>query len=103
VCAECGHELQVDQSLAMETALSLADDDGPCSAKNMTFAQTALYIRRLELRWMEDQRRIRLLEHELDVLGQLPFPEGAAWKESRSSEAGQRKTPTRERVGVFAD
>jgi hypothetical protein len=56
----------------METALSLSADDGPCSAKNMTFAQTALYIRRLELRWMDDQRRIRQLERQLKMITPLP-------------------------------
>ena len=83
MCAECGRNLEVDQGLAMETALSLMGDEGPCSAKNMTFAQTALYIRTLELRWMENQRRIYRLERELKMLTELPFPERAAWNEGR--------------------
>ena len=49
----------------METALSIQGDDSPCSAKNMTFAQTAVYIRTLELQWMHDQRRIRELEQQV--------------------------------------
>lgn len=74
MCADCGHYLEVDQSLAMETALSLTDQEGPCSAKNMTFAQTALYIRTLELQWMENQRRIHALERELAMLAVSALP-----------------------------
>ncbi|HEX6511719.1 MAG TPA: hypothetical protein VF157_05435 [Chloroflexota bacterium] len=58
----------------METALSLTGDEGPCSAKNMSFAQIALYIRTLELRWMADQRRIHELERQLQTK-QLPMRE----------------------------
>ena len=65
----------------METALTLQGDDGPCSAKNMSFAQTAVYIRTLELRWMQDQRRVRELEQQVRLLTQLPFEERPAWRE----------------------
>jgi hypothetical protein len=76
----------VDKGLAMETALSLMADDGPCSAKNMTFAETALYIRTLELRWMEDQRRIHNLERQLKM---------------QSLPAFQEKSPSSRRAGAF--
>ena len=83
VCSQCGHDLEVDKGLAMETALSLMGDDGPCSAKNMTFAQTAIYIRTLELRWMADQRRIHQLEHQVKALSGMPFEQRAAWTDGR--------------------
>jgi hypothetical protein len=102
LCSECGHHLEVDQSLAMETALSLTGDDGPCSAKNMTFAQTALYIRTLELRWMDDQRRIHRLERELKMLAEVPFPERAAWSDAGLLDAEQRTAPARARAGALA-
>jgi len=60
----------------METALSLMGDDGPCSAKNMSFAQTAMYIRTLELRWMENQRRIHELERQLKMQRGVDWPKG---------------------------
>jgi len=81
VCSHCGHELQIDKRLAMETALSIQGDEGPCSAKNMSFAQTALYIRTLELRWMQDQRRVRELERHIQHLTSLPFDSRQAWQE----------------------
>lgn len=80
VCSSCGHNLEIDKSLAMQIALTMMGDDGPCSAKSMSFAQTAVYIRRLELRWMQDQRRIRDLEREANALP-APFQERPAWPE----------------------
>ena len=63
----------------METALSIMGDEAPCSAKNMSFAQTAVYIRTLELRWMTDQRRIRHLEQQIRADAVLTFEQRHEW------------------------
>jgi len=88
MCSNCGADIEVDKTLAMETALTLMGDEGPCSAKNMTFAQTAVYIRTLELRWMENQRRIRELEQQVKLLTGLPFQDRPAWRESAVGREG---------------
>ena len=79
----------------MQTALSVTGDDGPCSAKNMTFAETALYIRTLELRWMADQRRIHALERELRQRTPLPVLEEVAW-----AAAGPTSSTEKPRLAV---
>jgi len=99
VCTHCGHDLEVDKSLAMETALSIQGDEGPCSAKNMTFAQTAVYIRTLELQWMRDQRRIRALEQELAMQAQPVIERAAAWPQQDESPRPEgRGLPTVQRL-----
>ena len=99
MCTHCGHDLEVDKSLAMETALSIQGDEGPCSAKNMTFAQTAVYIRTLELQWMRDQRRIRSLEQELAMNADpLREPQTASPHQSESPRPEGRGLPSVQRL-----
>jgi hypothetical protein len=91
VCANCGHDIEINKSLAMETALSIQGDEAPCSAKNMTFAQTAVYIRTLELQWMRDQRRIRELEQQLTLqsdglLQREPVWPGGHWAKTKAPD-----------------
>lgn len=73
-CGNCGHALTIDRRLAMETALEMADLPGPCSAGDMTFAELGVYVRNLELRWMEDQRQIRQLQRRTGDPLSFPVP-----------------------------
>lgn len=94
MCTHCGHDLEVDKSLAMETALSIQGDEGPCSAKNMTFAQTAVYIRTLELQWMRDQRHIRALEQELAMQGEPLLQREQVWPHQNESPRPDGRGPS---------
>ena len=85
----------------METALSVLGDEAPCSAKNMTFAQTAVYIRTLELQWMRDQRRIRELEQRLKLSARVPFTTETSWPHTRIP--AQTKAPDQSVEGFRSD
>ncbi|MGH2518568.1 MAG: hypothetical protein ACRDF8_02090 [Chloroflexota bacterium] len=74
-CSHCGHELIIDRNLRLEAGLIAADFHGcSSSAAGMTVEETVAYMRRLELRWMTDQRSIRALQREAGLPVSLPLP-----------------------------
>lgn len=75
-CSHCGHDLKIERLAAMELVLKLSDLPGETfSGAGMTPEAMALYIRTLELRWMADQRKIRLLTRQIARSGVQPATE----------------------------